>query len=592
MIGSQTIFPLDLNHCLIITNLDYAKNPNRKDMTKSRKNTRYNAQTMVRTNNIIRKRELNETDVITINYIIKKRANQFIAGLHEEWLYPENKLNKKWSELNIILLPPKEELFHFGGEIYAGGKDGKLIYYQDQYGRKFKNPPDDKIINASIFERNMWMYNAIFDIFGINKGKNWTKIRKSMNGKKVKHFYEVISTLWHPNTEILNLIPKPSGELTSLFLGISDHRLIASNIISYLLYTNRIITISPLPNPWSMKDEFNPIKNPEQYIDKTVSDLNLLLKIFPLVAKGLVVLIPNPSDFITELRFPSIEMAKNRLKISPPGKQEIKYLGPLHLHNHLSFIARLPKKMIRQYVENEFKDINCKNKKILIRYIANKRKVDPYININKINKKKEFNQLMQMQVGGNLEIGFLLAQLTGSYIITDMPFKNYEFLSAVNEPIWDPTVLEMTKSLSNFDFPFFREIDAEFLIYLRNKGRFGEFRKLINHLGQEMTKNKDENKRIRKIRNLLTKLKNITSECTSHLECIQDDLKKFNDSTGLNSKMDLFKGKIEINIPDKGFGFNNSYQLLAKFCGSQQYRKNIPFSVFLNLGLDRYNHLK
>ena len=593
MIGSQTIFPLDLNNCLIMTNLDYAKQPNRNDLTDNRINTRYNAQTLTRTNNIIRKRELNESEVIQINYIIKRRANKFIAGLRKEWLYPEKFLkNTDWSKLSKILRPPEKELFHFGGEIYASGKDGKLIWYQDQYGRRFKEYKDNKINNASIKDRNLWMYKAIFDIFGINKGKDWYHIRKSINETKVKHFYEVLHTLWHPNTEILNLIPKPDNKLTGLFLGICDHRLIDSNIISYLLYTDKVIMISPLPNPWFMKDDYNPIKHPEQYIDKTIYDLNLLLKIFPLVAQEVIELIPNPCDFIPELRFPSIEMAEKRLKKYPPGKEELEYLGPLRSHDRLSLLVRLPKKMLRLYVENNFKDLDCNDKKKLVHYIINKRKIDPYVNVSKFNKNKNDNQMLHMQLGGNLEIGFLIAQLTGSYILTDMPFKNKEFLSAVIEPIWDNSVLEMMKPLSNFDFPFFRVIDASFLLYIRNKGRFSAFRGFINRLGDEIVKQKNQKTKIEKIKIILSKLDDVTSACAIDIANIQNDLKEFNRINDLNTTLDSFKGKIELNIPDKGFGFKNSYQLLAKYCSSQPYIKNIPFSVFLNLGQERYDHLK
>ena len=47
--GSQTIFPLDIDHCLILTNYEYAKNPQNQDPTEKRANPRNFRNSMVRT---------------------------------------------------------------------------------------------------------------------------------------------------------------------------------------------------------------------------------------------------------------------------------------------------------------------------------------------------------------------------------------------------------------------------------------------------------------------------------------------------------------------------------------------------------------
>ena len=134
LVSSQTIFPLDMNHCLILTNLEYAENPNIVDSTKVRINARNFGHTFVKTDMLITSRFLNDIDVIKINYIIKKRANKYIASSNKEWLYPEKDFKFKWSELRTILLPPKDELYQFGGETFIGYKDG-TTHYQDEFGR-------------------------------------------------------------------------------------------------------------------------------------------------------------------------------------------------------------------------------------------------------------------------------------------------------------------------------------------------------------------------------------------------------------------------------------------------------------------------
>jgi hypothetical protein len=88
--GSQTIFPLDLNHCLILTNLDYAKDPHSTDPLAKRIHARHFGETISRIDAMIRSRKLSESEVKTINYILKMRARRYLAAGMKEWLYHYN----------------------------------------------------------------------------------------------------------------------------------------------------------------------------------------------------------------------------------------------------------------------------------------------------------------------------------------------------------------------------------------------------------------------------------------------------------------------------------------------------------------------
>ncbi len=145
-IGTQTFFPLGLNHCLIFTNLEYAREPTKAKLTTPRTNARYFEPTMVRYDDALRGRQLSDDDVIKINYIIKMRANKFIAAASLEWLYPEKILkNRMWNKIGKVLLPNRELVPLPGGEIYVGGADGELAWYQDEFGRTSKNAAEHKM---------------------------------------------------------------------------------------------------------------------------------------------------------------------------------------------------------------------------------------------------------------------------------------------------------------------------------------------------------------------------------------------------------------------------------------------------------------
>ena len=97
--GTQTLFTLDMDHCLILTNYEYAESPSTVNPTENRTNARPIRNGITRTDTFIRSRFLNETDVEKINLIIKKRAYRYIAAPKKEWLYPEKNIQLEWSEL-------------------------------------------------------------------------------------------------------------------------------------------------------------------------------------------------------------------------------------------------------------------------------------------------------------------------------------------------------------------------------------------------------------------------------------------------------------------------------------------------------------
>jgi Protein of unknown function (DUF4238) len=122
--GSQTIFPLGSNYCLILTNLEYANDPDRTDLLTSRTNARNFGKTLTRIDHWIRSRKLTSDEVIAINHILKARAHTFIAADKEDWLYPERAAPSDWKTCGKVLLPPEHELWQFRGETYIGYKDG------------------------------------------------------------------------------------------------------------------------------------------------------------------------------------------------------------------------------------------------------------------------------------------------------------------------------------------------------------------------------------------------------------------------------------------------------------------------------------
>lgn len=139
-IGTRTIFPLDLETCLIVTHVQHVRDPG-ANPRRSRVNARSYAQAIKHLGHIQYGRELGELEVLRINYILKRRATRYVAAVERDWLYPEahfavphwSKLDDDWFLLpNLFKVP-------FSTGIVVGYDDRPSIVV-DEYGHPKEHP--------------------------------------------------------------------------------------------------------------------------------------------------------------------------------------------------------------------------------------------------------------------------------------------------------------------------------------------------------------------------------------------------------------------------------------------------------------------
>ncbi|MHC6157007.1 DUF4238 domain-containing protein [Bradyrhizobium elkanii] len=250
--ASQTIFPLTRDFCLILSNLEYAQDPATEPLRK-RTFARNFRSSVVRADALIRTRKLSAHEVAKINLIIKARAGRYVAAGRKEWLYPETTVSESWSDLRETLLPPKDKLWNFGGEIFMRYEDGS-VHYQDEFGRTEKEwellkktPPEaprpqdpcgcgsgnrfevcckgkpselrPTWSEVSIRERNIMLYNGIANVLDLRSDKDWLTVRRELTDEKISKVYSLYRMLWPLETDLLQLLPKPDGTVRAVYTG-------------------------------------------------------------------------------------------------------------------------------------------------------------------------------------------------------------------------------------------------------------------------------------------------------------------------------------------------------------------------------------
>lgn len=490
--ASQTIFPLSRDFCLILTNLEYANDPAGPPLEK-RTFARAYRNSMVSTINFIRTRKLDSRQVTEINFVLKARARRYIAAGRKEWLYPEQVITAPWADLRETLRP-KDELWHFGGELYASYDDGH-VHYQDAFGRTepqwemLTKPPLGQTPRPrdpcrcgsgetfrdccktrpaalrpswnelSIRERNLMFYRGIVNILGMEQCNDWVVIRRGLTDQQIASVYKLYATLWPLETDLLKLLPKPDGRPRAVYTGSIHPETIVEFALGASLYFGELIIQCPFAHARAVAKKYSPVENPGSYHLEFLKSVVLFLNIMPLVDLGLINLIPNPCSFDVHLRDQMMHMAQARsvgLRFDRKDEPRVDALFRRDFRRHFlmspdtSLIARL---------REDFPDLTNDGVAEMLAGVETLKEADPLVALTDriFAGGKEGGQLQLFQLTPNFEMAMYLAQATGAAIVTDSPFRWRELHRALR-PRFSPAVghlgaLANAMQAASFSFP-------------------------------------------------------------------------------------------------------------------------------------------
>jgi Protein of unknown function (DUF4238) len=468
--ASQTIFPLTRDFCLILTNLEYAKDPSTSPLDKRTFARNYRS-SMVRTDAFIRTRKLSSQEVAQVNYVLKARARRYIAAGRKDWLYPEEIVSDPWGEFRKTLLPPKDELWHFGGEMFAGFEDGH-VHYQDEFGRTekqreflrkdqpvrplrprefcgcgsgfpFKECCSSRPValrptwgERSIRERNLMLYDGIVEVLGLQQGNDWLKVRRELTDEKISSIYFLYDALWPLETNLFQLLPKPDGIARAVYTGSIHPSTITEFALGASLYFGELIVENPFIHAGTVKKEYSPVENPRTYRQEFLKTVLFFLTVIPLVERGLVNLIPNACDFDSHLRNQMLHMAKARSAGIEIDLRKEARLKELARQDFQRSIMLLPRDVLRSQLLKASPALNEVNLEDALRGIEQLKERDPLavLQEDSLAGGKESGQFNVMKLAPNFEMAMYLAQATGSCIVTDSLFRWKEIRRAIYGP--------------------------------------------------------------------------------------------------------------------------------------------------------------
>ncbi len=465
--GTQTLFPLDRNHCLILTNLEFAEDPTCNPIQKRTFARRF-GNSKVWTDAFIRSRKLTADQVGKVNQIVRSRSHRFVAAGDEDWL-PEPVVDEReWKELGKVLLPSSSELFGFGGEMFMRYESGD-VYYQDAFGRTEKereflkkktiegeiksrdacgcgaNKAFDECCkpkpihlrpawdHLSIRERNLMLFRGIENILELRRGQDWKEVRRAMTDEKISKIYSVYEALWPLDTDLLGLLPKPDGTARAVYTGVlHPSKIVQTGLGSSLLFGELLIQ-HPFVNPRTVNDEFNPVKNPQTHHQEVLKSLIFFMQVMPLVEIGLVNLFPDPRDFDCHLRTQTMHLAEERWRVLGPLMQDDSGMKTLAEEESKRSLYQLSDESQRARIKQASPEFTDDQIEKLVEVIKRMREEDPYAALQDGThmKGEDGGQLIMLKLAPNFEMAMYVAQATGAAIITDHSTRWQEILFTI-----------------------------------------------------------------------------------------------------------------------------------------------------------------
>lgn len=439
--------------------------------------------------------------------------------------------------------------------------------------------------DLTLRERNKVLLEAVNGIFDLPTIRR-ERLKYVITKERIRELYEGVAELWPPDTDVINLIPPPSSNLRAMYLGDAHPDSVLRNICRFGLYADELFIVDPFHNPHTMKDEFNPLIHPEQFQADTLTLLHFIKELTPWLDAGLVMLIPDPSDFDFELRDKTIESARKLAETWEFTREELDEILRPSKEEHRRFFMSLPDAELAKLARKATPEITDQQVRDVLDYFKSKSEEDPLTLDESIIKAG--GQLTTTRTGHNLDTTLYLSGLTGAFPYTNLKWKWRQLLSVgkeLPEPAhtWSP----LTKAFQDLEFTFLNKVDAKFACEMRADGRLESFR----HYLRRVWKSVDGEPEVSKIESIARDFKDqLVDEYRKAKADWRDINKDLVSWTGASSASSvgaitgaLITGNFLLAIPTLGFASWGIAKLVESRIKQRQFREKVPMSVFVDL---------
>ncbi len=347
----------------------------------------------------------------------------------------------------------------------------------------------------SIRGRNLLFVEAICDALGIGgtaEAPSLSSYKRAFTPEAVRKIYEAVVEIWPIDTKIQPLLERASADVSGLYIGDYDPAYLTRAIVRHSIYANKILLVDPFQHPYILKDEYNPLFNPNQYRAQTLKNVNFYLSVLPWIDAGIVEFIRTPADFDRKLNFDLIRRAQQLYKDNPEFEASIR-ASKEDLHERHFKSSALHMTILSapdSYLRRTFRQVDPGNKEFteddFVDYVNTLRERDPNF-LEPMGTGENNAQLHMVFAGGTYEMARLSAQMAGSYLFTDLQARwamiehDRKQCSAENRA-WSP----FAKAVQNTKLHYLNNLGLEHALRLRSEHRLESVRSLLTRVWEKV----------------------------------------------------------------------------------------------------------
>jgi AraC-like DNA-binding protein len=335
--------------------------------------------------------------------------------------------------------------------------------------------------------RNIYFINRVSEILQLeaNRIGCLEDYKASFTADAVRQIHEAVMEAWPPELDIVTALERNAAEVSGLYIGDYDLEYISRGIVRHSIYANKILVVDPFVYPTSVRDEYNPIIEPEQYRAQTLKNINFWFSLSPWIDAGILEIIRTPADFDRKLNWESLKRQKEKFERSPELTKalELSVEELTNRHGTKHAFQQLLLAAPDSYLERMIKELGLEKDgytaKDFLKHIQAERDRDPDF-LEPLGLGPESAQLHMFSSGTSYDIAQLTASITRSYLVTDLYVKWREIeldreSHNVESRLWSP----FAKALQESPLKYFNSIRLEHALKLRNEGRLESLRRFF-----------------------------------------------------------------------------------------------------------------
>lgn len=285
------------------------------------------------------------------------------------------------------------------------------------------------------------------------------------------------------------------GDKPGLFIGTHQPHPVMRAVARHALYSDVILVVDPFSHPYSVRDEFNPILNPEEHRTNTLIALRLWWLLLPWVEAGIVRLVRSPADFNADLALTAIEAAKARKDASPELQKVLAAETDERLHDmdevREYLDLSIPDAEIERRAREQYPDMPDEEREAMLAELQHRREQHPFF-VEPMDVSGQTGDFLSFGAGANYDIAKLLASRTAGHLITDQRYRWKEIeldraASGIDEERWSA----FAKAFQSVDLRFLDTADLEVAMKLRQADKLEDLRLFFRRVWNAVSSNED-----------------------------------------------------------------------------------------------------